>query len=274
MRVRGGLRMRHAPAANPCAVARLRPVEEQRSVDCRERGGTPVIPAVLLMGPTGSGKSALALALAERFRVEIVSVDSAQVYRGMDIGTAKPDAAARARVPHHLIDIIDPVEAYSAARFRADAIARDRRHPLARRRFRCWSAGRCSTSRRCRRAFPRCPPPIPPCAPASMRVPRRKAGRRCTPSSRASIPRRPRRLEPTDAQRIQRALEVYAISGRPLSGLQGAREGDGGPGRTIAVALVPGDRAALHRGDRRPVRRDAGGGSRRRGRRRCARAMR
>ncbi len=75
------------------------------------------------MGPTASGKSALALALAERFDVEIVSVDSAQVYRGMDIGTAKPDAATRARVPHHLIDIIDPIEAYSAARFRADALA-------------------------------------------------------------------------------------------------------------------------------------------------------
>ena len=75
------------------------------------------------MGPTASGKSALALALAERFPAEIVSVDSAQVYRGMDIGTAKPDAATRARVAHHLIDIIDPTEAYSAARFRADALA-------------------------------------------------------------------------------------------------------------------------------------------------------
>jgi hypothetical protein len=74
------------------------------------------------MGPTGSGKSALALALAERFRVEVVSVDSAQVYRGMDIGTAKPDAATRARIPHHLIDILDPTEVYSAARFRAGAI--------------------------------------------------------------------------------------------------------------------------------------------------------
>jgi len=81
-----------------------------------------MIPVVLLMGPTCSGKSSLALSLAERFPVEIVSVDSAQVYRGMDIGTAKPDAATRARVPHHLIDILDPVEAYSAARFRSDAI--------------------------------------------------------------------------------------------------------------------------------------------------------
>src|SRR5215475_4150559 len=75
------------------------------------------------MGPTASGKSVLAHALAQRFPVEIVSVDSAQVYRGMDIGTAKPDARTRARVAHHLIDILDPVEAYSAARFRSDALA-------------------------------------------------------------------------------------------------------------------------------------------------------
>src|SRR5438477_13034107 len=83
--------------------------------------GARQIPAVLLMGPTGSGKSALAMALAERLNVEIVSVDSAQIYRGMDIGTAKPDASTRARVPHHLIDIVDPSEAYSAARFAQDA---------------------------------------------------------------------------------------------------------------------------------------------------------
>jgi tRNA dimethylallyltransferase len=82
-----------------------------------------LIAALLWMGPTASGKSALALALSERFRFEIVSVDSAQVYRGMDIGTAKPDAATRARIPHHLIDLIDPTESYSVARFRADALA-------------------------------------------------------------------------------------------------------------------------------------------------------
>ena len=108
-----------------------------------------MIPAILLMGPTASGKSALALALAERFGGEIVTVDSAQVYRGMDIGTAKPSAADRARVPHHLIDIIDPTQAYSAARVRArcagaaiaDIRARGRdADPRA--------AARCSTSRR------------------------------------------------------------------------------------------------------------------------------
>src|SRR6185437_7700322 len=81
------------------------------------------MPTVLLMGPTAAGKSAVALALAARFGGEIVSADSAQVYRGMDIGTAKPDAATRAKIPHHLLDLIDPVDAYSAARFASDAAA-------------------------------------------------------------------------------------------------------------------------------------------------------
>jgi len=80
------------------------------------------VKAVFLLGPTASGKTAVALALAERFPVEIVSVDSAQVYRGMDVGTAKPGAAERARVPHHLVDIIDPTSAYSAGRFREAAL--------------------------------------------------------------------------------------------------------------------------------------------------------
>ena len=80
-------------------------------------------PTLIVIGPTASGKSAVALELARRFRGEIVSADSAQVYRGMNIGTAKPDAATRAQVPHHLLDLIDPTEAYSAARFRTDAEA-------------------------------------------------------------------------------------------------------------------------------------------------------
>jgi len=81
------------------------------------------LPAVLLMGPTASGKTALALELAQCFPVEIVSADSAQVYRGMDVGTAKPDRATRDAVPHHLIDVLEPTQAYSAARFVDDAVA-------------------------------------------------------------------------------------------------------------------------------------------------------
>ena len=100
--------------------------------------------ALVLAGPTASGKSALAMALAQHIELEIISVDSAQVYRGMDVGTAKPSAAERALVPHHLIDILDPAERYSAARF-ADDAARLITAINARGRCRCWWAARCCT---------------------------------------------------------------------------------------------------------------------------------
>src|SRR5512137_147683 len=118
---------RSSPIQLICLVAALRAPCPRPARDdfftAFDMSGTSVPPAILLMGPTASGKSALALALAARFPVEIVSVDSAQVYRGMDIGTAKPDAATRARVRHHLVDILDPTDAYSAARFRTDTLA-------------------------------------------------------------------------------------------------------------------------------------------------------
>src|SRR5438876_5364351 len=91
--------------------------------DADDQAFSSMTPAILLMGPTASGKSAIALELAQLLPVEIVSVDSAQIYHGMDIGTAKPDAATRARVAHHLVDLIDPDQSYSAARFRVDALA-------------------------------------------------------------------------------------------------------------------------------------------------------
>src|SRR5262249_47724088 len=103
----------------PAHAHRPRSAVPARKVEPAELSA--MLPAILLMGPTASGKSALALAIAEHYGGEIVSVDSAQVYRGMDIGSAKPDAATRARVPHHLIDRIDPTQSYSAARFAQDA---------------------------------------------------------------------------------------------------------------------------------------------------------
>jgi tRNA dimethylallyltransferase len=202
-------------------------------------------PAVLLMGPTASGKSALALALAERFPVEIVSVDSAQVYRGMDIGTAKPDAAMRARVAHHLVDIIDPTEAYSAARFRSDALRaiaaiRERgRVPLlvggTMLYFKALAEGLSAL----------------PAADAALRA--RLDARAIDagwPALHAELarldPATAARLAPTDAQRIQRALEVFALTGTPLSRLQGSREADGAPGPMVPIALLPPARARLH----------------------------
>jgi tRNA dimethylallyltransferase len=205
-----------------------------------------VIPAVLLMGPTGSGKSALAMALAERFPVEIVSVDSAQVYRGMDIGTAKPDAAARAQVPHHLLDVIDPVEAYSAARFRADAI-----QAIAAIRSRGAVPLLVGGTMLYFKALQEGLSALPVADPAVRARLDARAAVEGWPALHAELarvdPATADRLKSTDAQRIQRALEVHEVTGRPLSELQGAREAKGVPGETIAVALVPGDRVALHR---------------------------
>ncbi|MEP7182041.1 MAG: tRNA (adenosine(37)-N6)-dimethylallyltransferase MiaA [Betaproteobacteria bacterium] len=197
------------------------------------------------MGPTASGKSTLALALAERFPVEIVSVDSAQVFRGMDVGTAKPDAATRARVPHHLVDVIDPIEAYSAARFRDDARAavaaiRGRgRIPL-------LVGGTMLYFKALREGLSALPP-----ADAAVRasLDARAAGVGW-PALHAELarvdPATAARLAPNDSQRIQRALEVYALAGVPLSALQGARAPGDALGPTLSLALVPGERAALH----------------------------
>jgi tRNA dimethylallyltransferase len=198
------------------------------------------------MGPTGSGKSALAMALAERLNVEIVSVDSAQVYRGMDIGTAKPDASTRARVPHHLIDILDPVEAYSAARFRADAL-----QAVAAIRSRGAIPLLVGGTMLYFKALLEGLSNLPSADPAlRARLDARAAteGWGALHAELARVdPVTAGRLQPLDAQRIQRALEVHEIAGRPLSELQGAREPGTGPGPTIAVALMPSDRAALHR---------------------------
>jgi tRNA dimethylallyltransferase len=203
------------------------------------------LPAVLLAGPTATGKSALALALAARFPAEIVSVDSAQVYRGMDIGTAKPDAATRTRVPHHLVDVIDPTDAYSAARFRRDALAavaairRRGRLPLlvggTMLYFKALTEGLSAL------------PAADPTVRARLNA---RAAREGWPALHAELarvdPATAARLEPTDSQRIQRALEVHALTGRPLSALQGTRENDGALGPIVRIALLPHDRAALH----------------------------
>jgi tRNA dimethylallyltransferase len=204
-----------------------------------------MIPTVLLMGPTAAGKSAIALALAARFDGEIVSADSAQVYRGMDIGTAKPDAAVRAKVPHHLLDLIDPVEAYSAARFCSDAAtaiagirARGRMPIVAGGTMLYFKALREGLS-----ALPAADPVIR----AELDA---RAARIGWPAMHAELaradPASAVRLAPTDSQRIQRALEVHALTGRPLSALQGARDAQRGIAPTIAVALAPADRSQLH----------------------------
>ncbi len=203
-------------------------------------------PAVLLMGPTASGKTPLALALARVMPVEIVSVDSAQVYRGMDVGTAKPSASEREGVPHHLVDIIDPTEAYSAARFRADALKLTR-EITARGRIPVLAGGTMLYFKALREGLSQLPD-----ANEGIRAQiDAEAAARGWPALHAELarvdPQTAARLKPNDAQRIQRALEVFRVTGTPMSQLLGRRKQAGLPFRLIELALVPSDRGALHR---------------------------
>jgi tRNA dimethylallyltransferase len=204
-----------------------------------------MIPCILLIGPTAAGKTAVALALAKRLGGEIVSADSAQVYRGMDIGTAKPDAATRAAIPHHLLDLVEPTDAYSAARFRADAI--DAIDAIrARGRVPIVAGGTMLYIKALREGLSS----LPAADPALRAELEARAAAIGWPSMHAALarvdPATAARLAPTDSQRIQRALEVHALSGRPLSALQGARDAQRRIGPSIVVALLPPERAALH----------------------------
>ena len=208
--------------------------------------GPPAAPTWLgLAGPTASGKTALALALARRWPVEIVSVDSALVYRGMDIGSAKPGAAERAAVPHHLLDLIDPAQAYSAAQFVADArglIAAIR----ARGRWPLLVGGTMMYFKALVDGIDE----MPAADPVIRAAIDAEAARLGWPALHAQLARvdpvTAARLPPTDSQRIQRALEVWRASGTPLSALhQRARRAapvDDG----VLVALEPAQRAWLH----------------------------
>ncbi len=187
----------------------------------------------------------MALHLASRFPVEVVSVDSAQVYRGMDVGTAKPSPEVRARVPHHLIDIVDPTEAYSAGRFRADAL-RLAGEIDARGRLPVFAGGTMLYFRALTRGLA----DLPQADPALRAEIDERAARIGWPGLHAELARvdaaTAARLEPMDAQRIQRALEVHRLSGRPLSELQARRVTPSLPFQALEIALEPSDRGVLH----------------------------
>jgi len=203
--------------------------------------------AILLMGPTGAGKTDAALALAARLPLEIVSVDSAMVYRGLDVGTAKPAAAQRARVPHHLIDIRDPAERYSAGDFLRDvgallpAIRARGRVPLlvggTMLYFRALQSGLATL------------PAADPAVRAALAARARQAGWPALHAELARVdPAAAARIRPGDAQRIQRALEVHALTGRPLSELQ-REDLRRAPGdEYLKLVLAPAARAALDAG--------------------------
>lgn len=200
----------------------------------------------MLLGPTAAGKSALALELARRYPVEIISVDSAQVYRGMDIGTAKPNAEERAAAPHHLIDIIEPTESYSAARFVADA-----RRLCAQIRARGHLPLLAGGTMLYARAFMGGLAQLPP---ADARIRARldaQAAQEGWPALHAKLaavdPDTAARLDVNDSQRIQRALEVFESSGHPLSSLLARAAGhDEAPEPLVLVSIEPSQRTILH----------------------------
>ena len=201
----------------------------------------PVVHA--LLGPTASGKTALAVKMAERLPVEIVSMDSALVYRGMDIGTAKPGTALRAQVPHHLIDIIDPDQAYSAGRWRAEAL-KAVLAILERKALPLIVGGTMLYYRALVSGLDELPQ-----ADARIRAELdAEAAQRGWPALHAELAqvdaKTAQRIAPTDQQRIQRALEVWRVTGKPLSALHGAAASEL-PFELKGVALIP-ERAALH----------------------------
>ena len=202
-------------------------------------------PAIFLMGPTASGKTTVAVELAQILPVEIISVDSALVYRDMNIGTAKPDAATLTKAPHHLIDILDPTEAYSAAAFRRDAlhlmkdITQRGKIPL-------LVGGTMLYFKALREGLNELPESNPVVR-AALNAEIAQHGIRHLHLQLAQVDAATAmRLHSTDTQRIQRAMEIYRITGAPMSGLIGHRQNTALPCRIIPIALIPGDRAQLH----------------------------
>jgi tRNA dimethylallyltransferase len=206
----------------------------------------PAKPAVvLLMGPTGAGKTDLAMRLVDRLPVEIVSVDSAMVYRGMDIGTGKPDADELRRYPHHLVDILDPSQSYSAGQFVRDAhrliaeIHGKGKLPL-------LVGGTMLYFRALRRGLAE----MPVADPAIRAEISAEAASQGWPELHAQLARidsrAAARIQPNDAQRIQRALEVFRITGRSLSELHAAAQPADTDFNFVTTAWVPGVRERLY----------------------------
>jgi tRNA dimethylallyltransferase len=210
--------------------------------------GTPSRPAptaILILGPTASGKTAIACTLARQLPLEIIGVDSAQVYRGLDVGTAKLTGEEAERCPHHLVDVIGPEESYSAARFRADAL-----EVMAginvRRRIPLLCGGTMLYFKALRDGLSE----LPGADPAIRRDLDERAARLGWPALHAELaladPDTAGRLKPNDAQRIQRALEIIQLTGEPVGKAYAAPPDKRSTWRYLAIGLMPSDRAVLH----------------------------
>lgn len=202
-------------------------------------------PAIFLMGPTASGKSKIALKIAENFPVEIISVDSAQVYRHMNIGTAKPDQSTLIKIPHHLIDLIDPDQNYSAAQFRHDAlhamqeITQCGKIPL-------LTGGTMLYFRALQEGLS----PLPPADQNLRSTLENMANELGWPAMHQKLAELDQetaaRIKPTDSQRIQRALEVCYLTQQPMSEILKMPRKTDFPFHTINIALIPSERSQLH----------------------------
>ena len=201
--------------------------------------------AIALMGPTASGKTALAMEWAQRLGGEIVSVDSVLVYRGLDIGAAKPDAAMLAAVPHHLIDVREPWQPYSAADFARDATAA-LADIYARGRVPILAGGTGLYFQALLDGLS----PMPEADPALRETIADEAASRGWPAMHAELAsvdaRAAAKIKPTDPQRIQRALEVFRLSGKPISEWQAMPSRHRFPFRVLKLVLAPRERAVLH----------------------------
>ena len=202
-------------------------------------------PAIFILGPTASGKTAMAMQLADQYPVELVSIDSAQVFRDMNVGTAKPDAETLAKYPHHLVDLISPEESYSAARFCEDAL-RVMAEITARGKVPLIVGGTMLYYKALTEGL------------ADM--PKADAAIRAQIDAEAAVhgwphmhmelakldPASAERLKPNDAQRIQRALEVVRLTGKTMAEIYATQEKQPFPYRRLTIALMPTDRAWLH----------------------------
>ncbi|MEC4748710.1 tRNA (adenosine(37)-N6)-dimethylallyltransferase MiaA [Methylomicrobium sp. Wu6] len=205
----------------------------------------PLPPAILLMGPTASGKSALAVELATALDGEIISVDSALVYRGMDIGTAKPSLDERGGIPHHLIDILDPAESFSTGQFRTlalnliDAITRRKKIPI-------LAGGTMLYFNALTQGLAALPEADPEIRARLDRDLHRLGSAALHQRLQAIDAEAAARIHPNDPQRIQRALEVFEVSGRTLSSFFGETQAETIPFRPIKLIIAPEERATLH----------------------------
>lgn len=206
---------------------------------------TKLPPAIFLMGPTASGKTGAAIELLSKLPVELMSVDSALVYRDMNIGTAKPDTETLLKAPHHLIDIIDPTDTYSAANFRADAL-RLMAEITARRKIPLLVGGTMLYFKALQEGMSGLPEANPEIRAALDAEALQKGWPAMHRKLAAIDPEIALRLKPNDTQRIQRALEVCMISGETMSGLFAKQTSEKLPYRLLKIALVPSERKVLH----------------------------